>query len=605
MAAVAGPDGVPVIDWESTLRFREHLWAHGFGVAEAMDTAQRGMGPLGLSWEQARELIARTAARAAGAGRLDALACGAGTDQLAGASPHPLRAIIDAYAEQVAFVQSTGAQVILMASRALAASARGPRDYLEVYGELVRQAERPVILHWLGEAFDPALAGYWGGGFDDAAATVLELIDRSGGQVDGIKLSVLDEGREVWLRRRLPSGVRLYTGDDRRDHRPGRSRARRAGPGRPGRLRRGDGADGPAQPADLRAADLPLQGGGGLPGLAERAAAAVRDAGRAGAAAPGRAPDPGVRTGGGSRGADRAGASGRTGGRDAGPFGPFWSGVNGGIGLDRLSLNQATVKRLGLREAVELCVRHDIPAIGLWRDRVAEAGLAAAAAAVQAAGLRVSSLCRGGFFTVADPDGRRAALADNLAALEEAAELGTGTLVLVCGGLPPGQRDLGLARRMIEDAIGALVPAALRAGVRLGIEALHPMFCADRCVISSLGEAVDLALLFPADAVGVVVDTYHVWWDARLADEIARAGRRIVSFQVCDWVLPLPADTLLGRGHLGDGCIDFAAVARAVTAAGYDGDVEVEIFNEQVWDAPADQTAATIRERFAAVLGRD
>ena len=194
---------------------------------------------------------------------------------------------------------------------------------------------------------------------------------------------------------------------------------------------------------------------------------------------------------------------------------------------------------------------------------MAEAGLAEAAAAVRAAGLRVSSLCRGGFFTVADPDGRRAARADNLAALAEAAELGTGTLVLVSGGLPPGQRDLGLARRMIADAIGSLVPEALRLGVRLGIEALHPMFCADRCVISSLGEAVDLALLFPADAVGVVVDTYHVWWDARLADEIARAGRRIVSFQVCDWVLPLPADTLLGRGHLGDGVIDFAPIAAA------------------------------------------
>ena len=175
--------------------------------------------------------------------------------------------------------------------------------------------------------------------------------------------------------------------------------------------------------------------------------------------------------------------------------------------------------------------------------------------------------------------------------------------MLVCGGLPPGQRDLGLARRMIEDAIGSLVPEALRLGVRLGIEALHPMFCADRCVISSLGEALDLALRFPADAVGVVVDTYHVWWDARLADEIARAGRRIVSFQVCDWVLPLPQDTLLGRGHLGDGYIDFGPITAAVTAAGYDGDVEVEIFNAEVWDAPPDQTAATVKERFAAVLG--
>jgi sugar phosphate isomerase/epimerase len=277
--------------------------------------------------------------------------------------------------------------------------------------------------------------------------------------------------------------------------------------------------------------------------------------------------------------------------------------VSGGIGLDRLSLNQATVKHLGLKEAVALCVRHDIPAIGLWRDRVAETGLAESAAAVRAAGLEVSSLCRGGFFTQADPDGRRAARADNLAAIAEAAELGTDTLVLVCGGLVPGQRDLGLARRIVADAIGELVPEAQRLGVRLGIEALHPMFCADRCVISSLGEAVDLALRFPADAVGVVVDTYHVWWDARLADQITRAGRRIVSYQVCDWVLPLPRDTLLGRGHVGDGVIDFGPITVGVTAAGYDGYVEVEIFNAEVWDAPPDRTAATVRQRFAAVSG--
>jgi sugar phosphate isomerase/epimerase len=139
--------------------------------------------------------------------------------------------------------------------------------------------------------------------------------------------------------------------------------------------------------------------------------------------------------------------------------------------------------------------------------------------------------------------------------------------------------------------------------VRLGIEALHPMFCADRCVISSLSEALDLALLFPADAVGVVVDTYHLWWDARLLDELARAGERIVSYQVCDWVLPLPADVLLGRGHVGDGCIDFGPISAAVLAAGYRGDVEVEIFNAAVWDAPPDVTAATVVERFAAVGG--
>jgi hypothetical protein len=207
-----------VIDWESTMRFRDQLWAHGFGVAEAMDTSQRGMG---LSWGQARELISRSAARAGQhrtAGAAAALACGAGTDQLADGQSYPIAEIIGAYAEQMAFVQSAGAGVagvILMASRALAASARDARDYLEVYGELLKQADRPVILHWLGEAFDPALRGYWGStDFDAAADTVVELIERAGGQVDGIKLSVLDAGREVALRRRLPAGVRLYTGDD-------------------------------------------------------------------------------------------------------------------------------------------------------------------------------------------------------------------------------------------------------------------------------------------------------------------------------------------------------------------------------------------------------
>jgi len=270
--------------------------------------------------------------------------------------------------------------------------------------------------------------------------------------------------------------------------------------------------------------------------------------------------------------------------------------------LDRLSLNQATVRKLGLAEVADLCVRHEIPAIGLWRDRVAEFGLAESAARVRAAGLHVSSLCRGGFFTHAEPGARAAALADNRAAIAEAAELGAGALILVSGGLVPGSRDLSLARRMIADAIGELVPDAQRLGVRLGVEALHPMFCADRCVITGLGEAVDLAALFPPDAVGVVVDTYHVWWDARLAGDIARAGGRIFGYQVCDWVLPLPSDVLLGRGHVGDGVIDFGPISAAVAAAGYDGYIETEIFNAGVWDAPPDETAATVRERFPAAV---
>ena len=214
-AHVASVDGGDLIDWEATLGFRDHLWAHGFAVAEAMDTAQRGMG---LSWWLARELITSSAERAAArraAGRYADIACGAGTDHLAATEAHSVTKIIDAYGVQLEFVQSAGAGVILMASRALAAAARGPRDYLDVYGELLKQASRPVILHWLGEAFDPALRGYWGGGdFESAAATVLELIDQAGDKVDGVKLSVLDADKEVGLRRRLPAGVRLYTGDD-------------------------------------------------------------------------------------------------------------------------------------------------------------------------------------------------------------------------------------------------------------------------------------------------------------------------------------------------------------------------------------------------------
>jgi Protein of unknown function (DUF993) len=214
-AHVTSVDSGDLVDWEATLRFRDHLWGHGFAVAEAMDTAQRGMG---LSWWLARELIASSAERAAArraAGRYADLACGAGTDHLAANEAHPVNRIIDAYTAQLEFVQSTGAGVILMASRALAAAARGPRDYLDVYGALLKQASQPVILHWLGEAFDPALRGYWGGdGFESAAATVLELVDQAGDKIDGIKLSVLDASNEVALRRRLPAGIRLYTGDD-------------------------------------------------------------------------------------------------------------------------------------------------------------------------------------------------------------------------------------------------------------------------------------------------------------------------------------------------------------------------------------------------------
>jgi sugar phosphate isomerase/epimerase len=273
------------------------------------------------------------------------------------------------------------------------------------------------------------------------------------------------------------------------------------------------------------------------------------------------------------------------------------------IGLSRLSLNQATVSKLSLTQTLDLCRAHEIPAVGLWRHRVAELGLREAAAAVRRSGLHVSSLCRGGFFTHAEPDARRAALADNLIAVEEAAALEADVLILVSGGLVAGTRDIGLARRMIADAIAHLVPRAGELGVRLGIEALHPMFCADRCVLTRLADALELALEFPAETVGVVIDTYHVWWDSQVAADIARARGRIACYQLCDWVVPLPADMLLGRGHLGDGSIDFPRISQQVLAAGYGGYVEVEIMNQDVWDAPAGETAAIVKARFAELLG--
>ncbi|WBC15842.1 sugar phosphate isomerase/epimerase [Micromonospora sp. WMMA1998] len=273
--------------------------------------------------------------------------------------------------------------------------------------------------------------------------------------------------------------------------------------------------------------------------------------------------------------------------------------------LAKLSLNQRTTRRWSVREAVDGCVRAGIPAIGLWREPVAEIGVPAAATLVADAGLRVSSLCRGGFLT-ADGDAARAeALADNRRAVDEAAGLGTDCLVLVVGGLPPGSRDLSGARQRVADALAELAPYAGERGVRLALEPLHPMYCADRAVLSTLGQALDLAEAFPVDQVGVVVDTFHVWWDPDVWRQIARAGRRIASFQVCDFLTPLPADVLLGRGMMGDGHIDFPPLRRAVEAAGYTGDTEVEIFNAEVWATDPDRVLATVAERYVELVLAD
>jgi sugar phosphate isomerase/epimerase len=272
--------------------------------------------------------------------------------------------------------------------------------------------------------------------------------------------------------------------------------------------------------------------------------------------------------------------------------------------LARLSLNQATTKRWSVAEAVDGCARAGVNSIGLWREPVAEHGLDATAKLVAEHGLRVSSLCRGGFLTAADATGRAAAMEDNRRAVEEAATLRAGCLVMVVGGLPAGSRDLPGARQRVVDALAELAPYAGERGVRLALEPLHPMYCADRAVLSTLGQALDIAEAFPVAQVGVVVDTFHVWWDPEVWRQITRAGGRIASFQVCDWITPLPPDVLLARGMMGDGHIDFPPFRSAVDAAGYVGDIEVEIFNAAVWAAAPDQVLATMVRRYVqCVLG--
>ncbi|MET8466031.1 sugar phosphate isomerase/epimerase family protein [Micromonospora zamorensis] len=248
--------------------------------------------------------------------------------------------------------------------------------------------------------------------------------------------------------------------------------------------------------------------------------------------------------------------------------------------LARFSFNQATAQRWPLPDVVAGCVAAGVPGVGLWREPVADHGLARSAKLVRDAGLTVTSLCRGGFFSTDDWR------AQNLRSIEEAATLGAPELVLVSGGLPPGSRDIDGARQRVADAIGELAPHAEAAGVRLAIEPLHPMFAADRCVIASLGQALDIAERFDPTVVGVVVDAYHVWWDDTVYAQIARAGSRIAAFQVCDWVTPLPEGVLLGRALPGDGCIELRRLREAVDAAGYGGPIEVEVFSAEVWARP-------------------
>ncbi len=275
----------------------------------------------------------------------------------------------------------------------------------------------------------------------------------------------------------------------------------------------------------------------------------------------------------------------------------------------RLSINQGTIKHTDLATALRVTAEAGVQSIGLWREPVQEVGLATAASMLSDSGLRFSTHCRSGFFTMPEGPARRASIDDNLVAIDEAATLAAAgapgseaVLVLVAGGLPEGSRDLVGARERVRDALGELAPHAAEAGVTLAIEPLHPMYATDRCVVSTLGQALDLAADFDPSVVGVAVDTFHIFWDPDVLDSIARAGRegRIATYQVCDWKTPLPADVLLGRHYPGDGVIDLAGLTRAVVDTGYTGDVEVEIFNADVWATEPLEAVRRTAAGFAA-----
>jgi sugar phosphate isomerase/epimerase len=277
----------------------------------------------------------------------------------------------------------------------------------------------------------------------------------------------------------------------------------------------------------------------------------------------------------------------------------------------RLSINQATIKHADLATALRVTADAGVPAIGLWREPVQEVGLATAAQMLTDSGLRFTTHCRSGFFTMPEGPARRTSIDDNRVAIEEAATLAaagaegsTAILVLVAGGLPEGSRDLIGARERVRDAIGELVPDAAAAGVTLAIEPLHPMYASDRCVVSTLGQGLDIASDFDPAVVGLTVDTFHIWWDPDVLASIARAGRegRIATYQVCDWKTPLPADVLLSRHYPGDGVIDFGPMTRAVVETGYDRDIEVEIFNEEVWATDPALAVQRTAEGFARAV---
>lgn len=263
-----------------------------------------------------------------------------------------------------------------------------------------------------------------------------------------------------------------------------------------------------------------------------------------------------------------------------------------------LSLNTVTVRdKWNLAQCIEGCARHGIPGISPWRDKLLDLGVANAAQLIRDADLTVTGLCRGGMFPAADEAGRKAAIEDNRRAIAEAHAIGAQCLVVLGGGLPQGSKDLPGARRMFHDGLAAILPEARAAGVTIALEPLHPMTCADRSVLSTLAQALDLCDEFGA-GVGVAVDVYHVWWDPDVARQIARAGSRIAAFHACDWLVPT-TDLVFDRGMPGDGVIDIPALRAMVAAAGYKGLTEIELLSRRWWAEDPELVMTILKQRHA------
>ena len=266
-----------------------------------------------------------------------------------------------------------------------------------------------------------------------------------------------------------------------------------------------------------------------------------------------------------------------------------------------LAINSATVKAWTLPQLVEGCQRAGITAIAPWRDIVQAVGIDKAGKLIRDASLDVSCLCRGGMFPAADEAGRRAALDDNRRAVDEAAGIGAKCLVLIAGGLPKGSKDLAGAHEQVRDGIAALLPYARDAGMPLAIEPLHPMTAADRACVNTLGHANDLCDEL-GEGLGIALDVYHVWWDPALPQQIERAGRRILTYHVCDWLVPT-RDLVFDRGMPGDGVIDLRGIRAMVEATGYFGHIDVEIFSTlDWWKREPDEVLRICKERHRTVV---